>query len=84
MTDSSLGQYVVVVLVVVIALGACFVLGITAVAGYFIWRQRYRGSGHDDLRPTDEVFRDPSSGKLSRVWEDPSTGHREYREESRG
>jgi heme/copper-type cytochrome/quinol oxidase subunit 2 len=51
---SSLGQYVVVLLVVVITFGVCFVLGVTAIAGYFIWRQRYRGSSHDDLRPTDE------------------------------
>jgi hypothetical protein len=32
---SSLGQYVVVLLVVVITFGVCFVLGVTAIAGYF-------------------------------------------------
>jgi hypothetical protein len=54
---------------------------IIAVGGYFIWDRRYRGGGRGDFRRTDEVFRDPASGKLSRVWEDPSTGRREYREE---
>ena len=53
-----------------------------AVVGYFIWDRRYRGSGTGSLKPTGEVFKDPTSGKLTRVYEDPSTGKREYREES--
>jgi hypothetical protein len=53
-----------------------------AVVGYFVWdRRRYRGGGPGDFKPTGEVFRDPASGKLTRVWEDPSTGRRDYREE---
>src|SRR5574337_890771 len=28
---------------------------------------------------TEEVFTDPGSGQLTRVWYDPSTGRREYR-----
>jgi hypothetical protein len=53
-----------------------------AVAGYFIWdRHRYRGKAIGDFRPTSEVFRDPSSGKMTRVYEDPITGSRQYREE---
>ncbi len=53
-----------------------------AVAGYFIWdRHRYRGQAFGDFRPTGEVFRDPSSGKMTRVYEDPNTGSRQYREE---
>jgi hypothetical protein len=58
---------------------------VVAVAGYLIWdRRRYRGGGQGDFKPTDEVFRDPSSGKLTRVWEDSSTGRREYRDEKEG
>jgi hypothetical protein len=53
-----------------------------AVIGYFIWDRRYRGGGVGSFKPTGEVFRDPTSGKLTRVYEDPSTGKREYREES--
>ncbi|HET7420647.1 MAG TPA: hypothetical protein VFL27_09720 [Candidatus Dormibacteraeota bacterium] len=53
-----------------------------AVIGYFIWDKRYRGGGGGALKATGEVFRDPTSGKLTRVYEDPSTGRREYREES--
>ncbi|HXN92833.1 MAG TPA: hypothetical protein VN906_15270 [Candidatus Sulfotelmatobacter sp.] len=52
-----------------------------AVVGYFIWDHRYRGKALGDFRPTGEVFRDPSSGKMTRVYEDPITGSRQYREE---
>lgn len=55
---------------------------VIAVVTYVVWdRRRYRGEGQGDLRPTGEVFRDPATGKLTRVWEDPSTGSRQYREE---
>ena len=58
------------------------VVVVVAVAGYLVWdRRRYRGGGQGDFKSTDEVFRDPSTGKLTRVWEDPATGRREYREE---
>ena len=53
-----------------------------AFAGYFIWDRRYRGQSQGDFKPTNEVFTDPTSGKLTRVYEDPSTGKRQYREES--
>ena len=53
-----------------------------AVVGYFIWDKRYRGDGGGGLKATGEVFRDPTSGKLTRVYEDPSTGKREDREEA--
>lgn len=62
---------------VLIALVAVF-----AVVGYFVWDRRYRGGGEGSFRPTREVFRDPASGRLTRVWEDPRTGRREYREEA--
>lgn len=63
----------VVILVIVI---------VFAVVGYFIWDRRYRGAtSAASLKATGEVFKDPTSGKLTRVYEDPSTGKREYREE---
>jgi hypothetical protein len=53
-----------------------------AVVGYFIWDRRYRGQDGDaDLKPTAEVFKDPSTGRMTRVYEDPATGRRQYREE---
>lgn len=57
-------------------------LVVIAVVTYLVWdRRRYRGRGGGDFRPTGEVFRDPVTGKLTRVWEDPVSGSRQYREE---
>jgi hypothetical protein len=52
-----------------------------AVVGWFVWDRRYRGQSAGSFKPTGEVFRDPTSGKLTRVYEDPTTGRRQYREE---
>jgi hypothetical protein len=53
-----------------------------ATVGYFVWDRRYRGQSEGgSFKPTGEVFKDPTSGKLTRVYEDPSTGRRQYREE---
>ena len=52
-----------------------------AVVGYFVWDRRYRGQQHGAFKPTAEVFKDPTSGKMTRVYEDPSTGQRQYRDE---
>lgn len=52
-----------------------------AVIGYFVWDRRYRGNDGGSFKPTGEVFRDPTSGKLTRVYEDPATGKRQYRDE---
>lgn len=52
-----------------------------AVVGYFVWDRRYRGHKEGAFKPTDEVFKDPTTGKLTRVYEDPKTGARQYREE---
>ena len=58
------------------------VVVVIAVVGWFLWDKRYRGGGAGGaFKPTQEVFRDPTSGKMTRVWEDPATGSREYREE---
>ena len=58
---------------------ACVI--VFAFVGYFIWDHRYRGGTQGDFKPTNEVFTDPTTGKLTRVYEDPSTGKRQYREE---
>lgn len=52
-----------------------------AIVGYFVWDRRYRGREGGSFRPTAEVFRDPTSGKMTRVYEDPTTGQRQYRDE---
>ena len=64
--------YQLIVLVIII---------VVAVAGYFVWDRRYRGDQTGTFKPTSEVFRDPTSGKMTRVYEDPATGKRQYREE---
>lgn len=53
-----------------------------AIAGYFIWDHRYRGAKEGNFKPTNEVFKDPTTGKLTRVYEDPATGKRQYKEET--
>jgi hypothetical protein len=52
-----------------------------AIVGYFVWDRRYRGHKEGVFKPTAEVFKDPTTGKLTRVYEDPETGARQYREE---
>jgi hypothetical protein len=59
-------------------LGIIVVLGVVS---YFADR-RYRGRGVA-MRPTDEVFRDPASGRVTRVWTD-RRGERSYRVEDDG
>lgn len=69
------------------ATGAAFqlvslgVIIVIAVVGYFIWDRRYRGAREGIFKPTGEVFRDPTTGKMTRVYEDSETGARQYREE---
>jgi hypothetical protein len=53
-----------------------------AVIGYFVWDRRYRGDKSGSFVRTNEVFKDPTSGKVTRVYEDPQTGKRQYREEA--
>jgi len=65
--------------VVVWVLVAVVVVG--AAAALFGW-DRYRSNRKaesESSQPTSEVFTDPASGKLMRVWYDPTTGEREYR-----
>jgi hypothetical protein len=64
------GQLIALVIVVVFA-----------VVGWFVWDRRYRGHSEGIFKPTDEVFKDPTTGKLTRVYEDSETGARQYRDE---
>jgi len=58
-----------------------------AVIAALVWlyfavdRRRYRGRASGGQRPTSEVFRDPGTGEITRVYEDPKTGTRDYRSE---
>ena len=52
-----------------------------AIIGYFVWDRRYRGGKEGIFKPTAEVFKDPTTGKMTRVYEDPQTGRRQYRDE---
>jgi hypothetical protein len=55
-------------------------LGI-AVWGFFFWDRRYRGAaGGDGFEATEETFRDPTTGRMMRVYFDSRTGRRQYRE----
>ena len=65
----------------VLDLGVLAVVIVFAIVGYHLWDQRYRGQSGGNFRPTGEVFKDPTSGKLTHVYEDPATGKRQYREE---
>ena len=58
-----------------------FIVIVFAVIGYFVWDRRYRGASEGNFKPTNEVFKDPTTGRLTRVYEDPSTGKRQYRDE---
>ena len=53
-----------------------------AIVGYFVWDRRYRGHREGQFKATGEIFKDPTTGKLTRVYEDPETGARQYREEA--
>ena len=60
-----------------------------AIAAALLWavfgRDRYRKSpaaiSSPGLQPTTEVFLDPDTGSRQRVWFDPATGVRDYRDD---
>lgn len=53
-------------------------VAVVLVAAYFVYDRRYHGKNATGLRPTGEVFIDPTTGKRMRVHENPATGEREY------
>ena len=69
--------------------GVVWVLGAIVVIGLGAWvalagLDRYSSHGRTHpsaLQPTTEMFVDPETGRRMRVWFDPTTGTREYREE---
>jgi hypothetical protein len=72
---AALGGFeILVILAIVILVVACAVLG---------W-DRYRPGRQGPsprAHPTNEVFIDPETGRRMRVWFDPTTGAREYRQD---
>ena len=64
-------------------LGVAIIVAV-CVAFYVLHRafdHRYRGHANSAQQPTGEIFRDPATGRLTRVYEDPHTGARAYRPE---
>jgi hypothetical protein len=60
------------------------VLALIMIAAYLIRWERYRtnpAATTSSVRPTTEVFVDPETKQRKRVWYDPATGAREYRDE---
>lgn len=61
------------------------VVGAALLLGTLLERPRYGADraapppGDTTLRPTDEVFVDPTTGQRTRVWIDPTSGARDYR-----
>lgn len=77
MSVDAVGTLWVLVALVVVGLGIA-----AAVLGWDRYRPRGRGPGPDSgARPTNEVFIDPETGRRMRVWFDPATGTRDYRED---
>lgn len=62
-----------------IALGLVGLLVVVAVVGWFqLGRHGQSDRPAASWRPTEETFRDPSSGAVMRVWIDPVDGSRHY------
>lgn len=49
-----------------------------AITGYFIWDRRYRAEKEGNFKPTIEVVADPTTSKLTRVYEDLVADERQY------
>jgi len=64
---------------------AVVLLGGLIAVGLITRDRRYTGTrtgpGGNRFLPTSEVFIDPTSGRRVRVYVDPGTGRRQYREE---
>ena len=60
-----------------------FVIVLVVLAGFFVVSLTLRRHGESELpagdwERTDEVFRDPTTNRLMRVWVDPRDGSRHY------
>jgi hypothetical protein len=55
---------------------------IVAVLSLALRWERYRAKLSPGAMPTSEVFVDPETGGVVRVWIDPATGTRDYRPET--
>jgi hypothetical protein len=63
----------------VIGLVVLLVVAVVAIVGWANLRRHGEASvPAGNWTRTDEVFRDPSSGRLMRVWLDPADGTRHY------
>ncbi len=65
-----------------------FAIALLAVVGAVIYSIFLRRHGESDVPmqgwvATDEVFRDPTTNRLMRVWVDPADGSRHYVTEGR-
>jgi hypothetical protein len=64
------------------------VVGLIAIAiwGFFRWDRRYHGAvgPSEQFQATGETFRDPTTQRMMRVYSNPATGERQYREERPG
>jgi hypothetical protein len=60
---------------------AAVILGIVAAALGWDRYGRSHKTESGSAQPTDEVFTDPATGKPMRVWYNPTSGEREYRQD---
>jgi len=60
------------------AVGA-IILGVAAAYEHGRYRASVQASDTGRYQRTDEVFTDPTTGQLTRVWYDPASGARDYR-----
>ncbi len=61
------------------ALVGAAVLGLGAAYEHGRYRASVKGSEAGRFQRTDEVFTDPTTGQLTRVWYDQASGRRDYR-----
>ncbi|HEY7926439.1 MAG TPA: hypothetical protein VIG86_03345 [Candidatus Dormibacteraeota bacterium] len=61
-------------------LAAVVLVVVATVIGWDRYRPGRRGPNLG-AHPTNEVFIDPETGRRMRVWYDPATGAREYRDD---
>ncbi len=68
-----------IVAVAVEALIGAAILGLGAAYEHGRYRASIKGSEASRFQRTEEVFTDPTTGQLTRVWYDQASGRRDYR-----